>query len=287
VKVLVTGASGFIGGHVVRALQEHLSCDIVATGRDQEKLDRLGVPSVAMDLSSCAPDTYEKVGRPDTLIHLAWPDLSSYREPAHIERHLWDSYRFVVAMVEAGVRRVSCVGTCYEYGLQEGCLAEDLPTAPVTTYGVAKDSLRLFLETRLDLESTEFHWLRPFYTYGEGQPSRALIPQLELAIERGAETFAMSGGEQVRDYLEVSELAVAIVKTSLQSEFTGITNICSGKPVTVRALVEQRIEASGSSIKPQFGFYPYPDHEPMEFWGNTARLERAIASYDAVHPPSE
>jgi len=283
VKVLVTGATGFIGGHVVRALQEHCSCDIVATGRDQEKLDRLGVPSVAMDLADGQGDFYQRLHEPDVLIHLAWPDLSSYRAPIHIERHLWDSYRFVVAMVEAGVQRVSCIGTCYEYGLQQGCLAEDLPTAPVTTYGVAKDSLRLFLESRLDIESTEFHWLRPFYTYGEGQPNRALLPQLDLAIDRGAETFAMSGGAQIRDYLEVTDLAVAIIKTSLQSEVTGITNICSGKPVTVRALVEQRIEEKGSSIKPQFGFYPYPDHEPMEFWGDTSRLDRAVAAYDLAH----
>ena len=98
-----------------------------------------------MDLGDCDEHSFARFGCPDVLIHLAWPDISSYRDPIHIERHLWDSYRFVVALAEAGLRRVSCVGTCYEYGLQDGCLSEDLPTAPVTTYGVAKDSLRLFL----------------------------------------------------------------------------------------------------------------------------------------------
>jgi dTDP-6-deoxy-L-talose 4-dehydrogenase (NAD+) len=284
-RVLVTGASGFIGRHVIRALQQHASCDIVATGRDERRLAALGVESVPMDLGDCDADSFAQFGCPDVIIHLAWPDISSYRDPIHIERHLWDSYRFVVTLAESGLRRVSCVGTCYEYGLQDGCLSEDLPTAPVTTYGVAKDSLRLFLECRLDLEVTEFHWLRPFYTYGEGQQSRALLPQLDLAIERGVEFFAMSGGDQVRDYLEVGDLAVAIVKASLQSEVRGIINVCSGKPVTVRALVEERIARSGSAITPKLGFFPYPDHEPMEFWGDTTRLQRAVAAFDREHAP--
>jgi len=283
VKVLVTGASGFIGGHVVRALQQCSDCEVVATGRDEARLAQLGVPFVAMALSEFGPGSYDSFGRPDALIHLAWPDLSSYRDPVHIERHLPESYRFIMGMAEAGVGMLSCVGTCYEYGLQEGCLPEDRATVPVLAYGVAKDSLRRLLECQLDPDATQFRWLRPFYTYGEGQQSRALLPQLDLAIDRCAETFDMSGGEQLRDYLEVSELAQAIVKSSLQNEIAGIINICSGKPVTVRALVEKRIAERGSSIRLRLGAYPYPDHEPMSFWGDTSRLDQAIAAYDAAH----
>ncbi len=282
-KVLVTGASGFIGGHVVRALQQCNDCEVVATGRDEARLARLGVPFVAMSLCDFGTGTFESLGRPDTLIHLAWPDLSSYRDPVHIERHLPDSYRFVMGMLESGVRLLSCVGSCYEYGLQEGCLREDHATVPVTPYGVAKDALRRLLECQFDPGVTDFRWLRPFYTYGEGQQSRALLPQLDQAIDRGAEMFEMSGGEQQRDYLEVTELAQAIVKSSLQSEVAGTINICSGKPVTVRSLVERRIAERGSSIRLQLGAYPYPDHEPMSFWGDTTRLELAIAAYDGAH----
>jgi len=280
VRVLVTGATGFIGGHVVRTLQRLQGIEIMATGRNEERLGQLGAPFIAVDFHDRATDLYSKFQEPQILIHLAWPDLSSYHDPVHIEQHLWDSYRFIVDMAEAGVQRVSCIGTCYEYGLQEGCLAEDQATAPVTAYGVAKDCLRRMLEYRLASTSTDLRWLRPFYTHGQGQQSRALLPQLDHAIDTGQATFPMSGGEQVRDYLEVSELAQAIAKTTLQSEVSGVINICSGKPTSVRALVEEHIKSRDSSIRPEFGHFPYPSHTPMTFWGDTTRLEEALSAYD-------
>lgn len=286
-RVLVTGASGFIGSHVVRTLQRLQGVEVVATGRNEERLAQLGVPFVSVDLHDHPTDLYTRFHEPQALIHLAWPDLSAYRDPVHIEQHLWDNYRFVLQMAEAGVQRIACIGTCYEYGLQEGCLSEEHPTAPVTAYGVAKDCLRRMLEYRLASLSRELRWLRPFYTHGKGQQSRALLPQLDRAIDAGDATFPMSGGEQLRDYLEVSELAQAITKTTLQSEVSGIINICSGKPISVRALVEQHIKMRGSSIQPEFGHFPYPSHAPMEFWGDTARLEKALSAYDRRIEPSE
>jgi len=281
-RVLVTGASGFIGGHVVRALQQLPDIEIIATGRNIERLKALDVPFLAVDLHDSPGDLYARFGAPEVLIHLAWPDLSSYRDPIHIEQHLWDSYRFIVDMADAGIQRIAGIGTCYEYGQQEGCLSEDCPTAPVTAYGVAKDCLRRMLEYRLAAQCTELRWLRPFYTHGVGQQSRALIPQLDRAIDAGEATFPMSGGEQVRDYLEVSELAQAIAKATLQSEVSGTINVCSGKPITVRALVEQHIASRGSSIEPEFGQFPYPSHAPMEFWGDTARLTQALSAFERL-----
>lgn len=286
-RTLVTGATGFIGGHVVRALQRLQGIEIMATGRNEERLRQLGVPFVAADLHDPATDLYSRCQEPQILIHLAWADLSAYHDPIHINQHLWDSYRFIVDMVEAGVQRVSCIGTCYEYGLQEGCLTEDQATAPVTAYGVAKDCLRRMLEYRLASTSTDLLWLRPFYTHGQGQQNRALLPQLDHAIDTGQATFPMSGGEQVRDYLEVGELAQAIAKTTLQAEVSGIINICSGKPTSVRSLVEEHIKARGSSIRPEFGHFPYPSHTPMRFWGDTTRLARALAAYDQPIEPAE
>ena len=281
-RVLVTGASGFIGSHVVRALQRLQRIEVIATGRNEERLAQLGVPFVSVDLHDRPTDLYTRFQEPQALIHLAWPDLSAYRDPVHIEQHLWDNYRFVLLMAEAGVQRISCIGTCYEYGLQEGCLAEDRPTAPVTAYGVAKDCLRRMLEYRLASLPTELRWLRPFYTHGEGQQRRALLPQLDRAIDAGHTTFPMSGGEQVRDYLEVSKLADAIAKVTMQSEVSGVINICSGEPTSVRELVEQHIKMRGSSIQPAFGHFPYPSHAPMSFWGDTARLDQALSAFDRI-----
>lgn len=279
-RVLVTGASGFIGGHVVRYLQEKTSCDVIATGRDEKRLRRLGASFVVLDLHRVGPDCYELLGRPDVLIHLAWDGLPAYREPIHIDRNLWDSYRFLHWMIDRGLARLSCVGTCYEYGLQEGCLAEDRPAAPVTAYGVAKDTLRRFLECLQETRSFQMCWLRLFFIHGEGQHPHALLAQLDHAIASGADSFDMSGGEQLRDYLEVTAVAEAIVKATLQSKVDGIFNICSGVPISIRSLVEHRILEHGSFIRPRLGVYPYPDYEPMAFWGDASRLHQAMAAFD-------
>ena len=278
-RSLVTGASGFIGSHVVQTLKALGPFQITATGRNQEQLATLGVPWVAVDLHDRPKDLFARLGEPELLIHLAWPDLSSYRDPIHIERHLMDSYRFVLQMAEAGAQRIACVGTCYEYGLQDGCLHEGLPTAPVTAYGIAKDCLRRMLEFRLSTSSAELRWLRPFYTYGPGQQKRALIPQLDRAIDAGHEQFPMSGGEQIRDYMEVSDLASAIAKVALQSAHSGVFNICSGQPISVRELVERHINRRQSQIRPDFGHYGYPSHAPMNFWGDTTRLNAALDAW--------
>lgn len=280
-KIAVTGATGFVGGHVVRQLTE-TPHEVVAIGRNVERLGKLPARSLQLDLHDIGPGIYDQLGQPDLLIHLAWDGLPDYHGRIHIERNLWDSYRLVRALVDGGLERVVCVGTCYEYGLQTGCLAEALPPSPVTAYGVAKDSLRRFLESLAAETPFRLSWLRLFFLYGEGQPARALLPSLERAIAEGRERFDMSGGEQLRDFMEVGAAARSIALASLQTRVDGILNICSGSPMTVRALVERRIHELGSSIRPRFGVFPYPEHEPMEFWGDTRRLSLALASHDEV-----
>ena len=103
--------------------------------------------------------------------------------------------------------------------------------------------------------------------YGEGQARNSLLPLLKEAVSRGERTFNMSGGEQLRDYLPVEEAARQIVHAALAGRDLGAINICSGKPVSVRRLVEQWISENDWDIKLNLGHYPYPDYEPMAFWG--------------------
>ena len=88
--------------------------------------------------------------------------------------------------------------------------------------------------------------------------------------------FNMSGGEQLRDYLPVAEVARLLVSLALKGEDNGLVKICSGKPISVRSFVEGLIEETGWSIRPNLGYYPYPDYEPMAFWGDRRKLDRCI-----------
>jgi dTDP-6-deoxy-L-talose 4-dehydrogenase (NAD+) len=157
--------------------------------------------------------------------------------------------------------------------MQSGCLSEDMPSMPDTSYSLAKDTLRKFLLELNKIHYFKFQWIRLFYMYGEGQYEKAIIPQLNKAIRNGDEVFNMSGGEQLRDYLHVIDIAKNIALISKQSEITGIINNCSGKPIKLINFVENYLKETKSNIKLNLGYYPYPQYEPMEFWGDNKKLE--------------
>lgn len=276
ITVAVTGATGFLGRHVVRQLQKLDNIRVVASGRNEQRLRELGTEYAVHDLAEERSDCYAHLGRPDVLIHLAWEGLPNYQELFHIERNLPADYRFIKSMIEQGLPAVTVAGTCYEYGLQEGCLTEDLAAMPVTPYGLAKDSLRRFLQALQKHYPFRLLWTRLFYLFGGGQSPTALLPQLDQAIDAGETIFDMSGGEQLRDYLPVEEAASRLARLALAPMSEGIVNICGGRPVSVRRLAEEHIARRNATIRLNLGHYPYPKHEPMAFWGNSSRQDQLL-----------
>lgn len=276
-RLIVTGATGFIGGHVVSAALAR-GHEVVAVGRDAAKAE--GAPwagrarFVALDLHDPAEDPSARLGAADALLHLAWPGLSNFRDPAHVETHLPADLRFLRRMLEAGLPQLLVTGTCLEYGLREGRLTEDLSTDPTLPYPIAKDALRRALMA--DRPQSPLQWVRLFYMYGRGQSPRSLLAQLDAAIDAGAESFDMSGGEQLRDYLPVETIAERLVRLAEKPQALGIFNLCKGGPISVRRLVEERLAARGAAMRLNLGRYSYPDYEPMAFWGDGARLSRAL-----------
>jgi dTDP-6-deoxy-L-talose 4-dehydrogenase (NAD+) len=109
--------------------------------------------------------------------------------------------------------------------------------------------------------------------YGEGQAETSLLSQLKRAVERNESRFAMSGGEQLRDFLPAEDVAASLVTLALRQADVGVVNVCSGKPLSVRALVEWWMQESGWNIELDLGHYDYPDYEPMAFWGNRGKLD--------------
>lgn len=275
-KITVTGATGFIGRHVVSFLRDNKIGNVLASGRDINKLRKLGVDYIAYDTDVENDNIFHILGEPDILIHLAWSGLPNYNETFHFEHNLIKNYRFLKNMIKGGLKSLTAAGTCYEYGLQSGCLSEMVLPYPTTSYAIAKDALRRFLEALQKQYPFRLRWARFFFLYGEGQNPRALIPQLEKAIKDGLESFNMSGGEQLRDYMKVEEAAKLITAVSLQEKLDGIFNICSGKPISVRNIAEQVVALNKSNINLKLGALPYPDHEPMAYWGDKTKLDMII-----------
>ena len=283
-RILVTGAGGFIGRCLlaILAAQGH---EVMPTARDPQAFTAVHGEGLAarifqLDLTAHEPDPEElftSLGSPDVLIHLAWGGLPYYRSPSHFETEAPRHYAFLKAMVQGGLRRLVATGTCLEYGMVSGPLAETLPACPVTAYGLGKDIVRRQLEMLAATSPFELLWCRLFYMYGLGQGAGSLYSLLRQAALRGDAEFPMSGGEQLRDYLPVEAVAQRLAKVSLLPGATGILNICSGRPISIRSLVEQWIAAGNWRIELKLGRYPYPDYEPMAFWGDATRLEALLA----------
>jgi nucleoside-diphosphate-sugar epimerase len=280
-KVLVTGATGFIGNYVVKELlkRDH---QVIASSKNISKASHSGwfpkVNYIPFDLAAFDEtiNYYQVLGKADKLIHLAWEGLPNYKSPFHEEVNLPRHLAFLSNIVRNGMKDVTVTGTCFEYGMLEGCLKEDLPTLPDNPYGKAKNELRIGLEFLQNKISFSLKWIRLFYMYGKGQHPKSLLSQLDSALENNERTFDMSGGEQVRDYLPVEVMAENIVSIALQNKVHGVINSCSGQPVKIKDLVNEYVKKKNKQITLNFGQYPYPDYEPMSFWGDISKLRKAL-----------
>lgn len=288
-RIAITGASGFLGRHVLAAIARRRDAvreaiEIVATARRLrgDLPQHPVVRWVAVDLAAPPADPFAWLGRPDVVIHLAWEGLPNYESPRHLSTELPRQQRFFEALLGGGQPALLVAGTCAEYGWQQGCLAEDVPARPAHPYAAAKDDLRRWLADVAAATNCGLTWLRIFYLFGTGQPERTLYSQLMRAIAGGDTAFDMSAGEQVRDYLPVERAAAAIVSLALRLARgcggDGIVNLASGQPRTVRSLVEQWTREVGSAIRLNCGAVSYFAHEPLAFWGDTAKLERLVGT---------
>jgi dTDP-6-deoxy-L-talose 4-dehydrogenase (NAD+) len=275
VKIIVTGATGFVGRHLVSELLAR-GHEVTAVARDEggarqrEWFDQ--VKFVAADVHSLPANACALFGEADFVMHLAWKGLPNYRAAFHLEENFPRDLAFLDSLVDAGYGRLLVTGTCFECFPLAGEYRESVRGAPTLAYPLAKARLLEALQDLRRRKQFVLQWARLFYMFGPGQSQGSLLAQLDAAIDAGHLQFKMSGGEQLRDYLPVQQVAAKLATLAEHSEWDGVTHICSGRPITVRKLVENHIAARGASIKPSLGHYPYPDYEPMAFWGHSERL---------------
>ena len=279
-SVVVTGASGFVGRAVLAALAAR-GIRPTAVTRDRRRLSDLerDLAIVEGDIGAPDPAFIAEVARHDILLHLAWDGLPNYKSLHHFETELPAQYRFLKAVVAAGLRSIIVTGTCFEYGMQEGRVVETGPAQPTNPYGYAKDALRRQLSFLKQETPFALTWTRLFYMYGTGQNPKSIYGQLTAAVGRGDDHFDMSAGEQIRDYLPIEAVADRLVRLALLGREAGIVNIFSGQPRSMRGVVESWLRDNGWRITLRLGRYPYLDYEPFAFWGSAEKL-RSILECD-------
>ena len=273
-KVLLTGSSGFIGSYVYQYMQSLDNLTIFRLIRDRETVS-------SNDSSIIIHDIYQEIDAQkfrefDAVIHLAWDCLDDYMNVVHENKIYPTHYQFLTALIDLGVKNLTVIGTCQEYGMQEGCLNENMKARPNTSYARAKYKLNNELEKLIENTDVILKWIRVFYTYGNGQSSNSLTGQLYKALESHDKVFNMSPGDQLRDFVPVDQLAENIVAIALQNYIHGVINCCSGVPISVENFVKERIAEFGREIDLNLGYYPYPSYEPKAFWGDNSKLKTIL-----------
>ena len=210
--------------------------------------------------------------QPTHVILLSWPGLPNYNQTVHLTTNLTACIDLFEKLLDVGLKRLVVAGTCYEYGMQNGPLREDQFTDPVNCYAIAKDSLRRVIASRCSQQDVEWCWLRIFYPHGQGQNSKSLLPSLANAIQKGADSFDMSSGRQLRDFISVNDVARQLLLLTTHPNAMGIYNGGSGDPRSIAEIAEELIHELHSSIVINRGVYPDRTDEPLAFWAQMDKL---------------
>ncbi len=265
-KVVVTGATGFVGRHTVRKLLDY-GYEVTALTTSQvipEPVSEYISGSNVLALNKLEEVTGDLM-KGSVIIHCGWSGVQNTMDSAHYF-HAGEQIKFISRIGKFKPKKVISIGTCYEFGLRTGSVSvKDVPT-PNTPYAQAKDFVRCASELILEEEAVDFVWARLFYVFGNGQHERSLYNQLLSSIEREDKTFNMSKGEQLFDYMKVEDVADNLCILAAR-QTSKIVHICNGYPTSVRELVESILREKGSKLKLNLGFYPYRPQDSLEMWG--------------------
>lgn len=278
-KVLVTGAGGYIGAHVVKSLLD-MGYKVIATDINLDGIDKRAI-ACQCDIFS-EEDSFQKLGEPDVLVHLAWRDGFVHNS----ERHMLDlsnHYAFVKRMVEAGVKSVSVMGSMHEIGYFEGAIEEDTPQNPTSLYGISKNALRLALTALSKEKGFSLKWLRGFYICGDDSRNHSIFAKILQKAETGEKSFPFTMGTNQYDFIDVKDLSLEIAMASVQMEVNGVINCCSGKPVALKDKVETFIAERGLDIKLAYGVFPDRPYDSKIIYGNNEKIKQIVRTFAEFH----
>lgn len=282
-RVLLTGATGFLGAYVLRRLlAENIEVAILIRAKsDPWRISSLlgQVTRITGDFS-CAQELVDPIREfaPDATIHLAWSGVGgAYRnDQSQVNMNLVGSTALLKVVADAGCKAWIGLGSQAEYGPANTKIDENHFPDPTTLYGAAKLSTYLISKQICQQVGMRFVWMRLFSAYGPGDDANFMIPSLIKRLIKG-EHIPLTEGTQLWDYIFVSDVADAVSMAAINSDVCGAFNLGSGKVQSIRAIAEQVRDLVDPNAQLGFGEVPFRSDQVMHLQADITRLQEALS----------
>lgn len=271
-KILVTGANGYLGTGVVKRLCDD-GIEVIATGRRTDRVDQRA-KKIECNLFS-KKDPYDYFGKPDVLLHMAWRNGFIHNDPSHMN-DLPNHCKFIKNMLDSGCRHITVMGTMHEVGFFEGSIKENTPTNPESLYGISKDALRNTTKLFCKNAGAVFQWLRGYYIVGNSEYGSSIFSKITVAEKKGQELFPFTLGINQWDFIDYDEFCKQVAVVAEQDKVNGVINICKGRPEKLSDRVERFIKENKYKIKLDYGKFPDRPYDSKAVWGDDRKIEEIL-----------
>ena len=275
-RILVTGANGYIGRHVVKWLLDN-NYSVLATDICLDRVDNRAQKKI-INIFEDEEEFLNIFQNIDVCIHLAWRNGFVHNSLTHLQ-DISKHYEFLKKISKVGIKNINVIGTMHEIGYWEGEVTEKTPTNPISLYGIAKNSLRQSLNILEKNEHVNLKWLRVYYIQGDDKNNNSIFAKILKKEDEKVDKFPFTTGQNKYDFINVTKLAEMISKASVQTEIRGIINCCSGEPISLKEKVESFLLENNLKIKLEYGVFPDREYDSPAIWGNNETILKILNKY--------
>ena len=272
-KILVTGANGYVGTGVVEQLLA-LGYEVIAA---DFKTDRVNPKAKRIDCNLFEIENpFEYFGKPNCVLHIAWKDVCNHKGLSHIA-DLPAHYFFLTKLIDGGLKQLCVLGSMHEIGFYEGSIKENTPCNPQNMYGICKNALRQLIESYIGSKACVLQWIRGYYTVNNALAGGNIFAKIVQAAAEGKTTFPFTMGTNQYDFLDYTTFCKQIAAVVSQTEIAGIINCCSGYPMTLKERVEKFIKDNHFNIKLEYGAFPDRPYDSKAVWGDNTKITQILS----------